>query len=347
MTTSKKLPSLTVASFLVVLSCFITTALHAQKDSLILKNGNVIVGVIKSLDKDVLVVGTDYSSSDFTIVWSGIKEIYCSTSLRIKLKDGQCIDGTFRSADGGAKLIITGIEGQQTETTPENVVSVEGIKSTFWSRTHASVDLGLSITRANNLVQYNMRSTVGYVADKWFTEIYYDDLRSKQDSVAQIKRTASGASFTYFLPRDWYSNAALTTLANTEQSLKMRFSAKAGIGKYIVSTARSRVGLGLGLSVSDETFTNGTPKRTSLEGYVGTEVNLIDLGDFSLFNTLYVYPSFTESGRWRTDFKLDAKYNLPLDVYLKFGVTVNYDNMPAEAGKETDYIYVFSVGWSL
>jgi hypothetical protein len=80
---------------------------------------------------------------------------------------------------------------------------------------------------------------------------------------------------------------------------------------------------------------------------VGTEVNLFDIGDFSMLSNLYVYPSFTESGRWRTDFKLDTKYDLPFDLYIKFGVTVNYDNKPAVAGKETDYVYAFSVGWSL
>ena len=112
-------------------------------------------------------------------------------------------------------------------------------------------------------------------------------------------------------------------------------------------TNKSYFGVGGGLSLNNETFTNGTPKRTSLEGYIGSEVNLFDIGDFSLLSNLYVYPSFTESGRWRTDFKLDTKYDLPLDFYIKFSVTLNYDNQPAVAGKETDYVYVFSVGWEL
>jgi hypothetical protein len=119
------------------------------------------------------------------------------------------------------------------------------------------------------------------------------------------------------------------------------------VGKYIVHTNRSYFSVGAGLSLNNESFTNKTSSRTSLEGYLGTEVNLFDIGDFNLLSNLYVYPSFTESGRWRTDFKLDAKYDLPLDFYIKFGITVNYDNKPAEAGKETDYVYVFSVGWEL
>ncbi|HEX5152976.1 MAG TPA: DUF481 domain-containing protein [Parafilimonas sp.] len=330
-------------TFLILFS----TVVKAQKDSLILKNSNIIVGEIKSLDKGVLTIETDYSKSDFTIEWSGVKEIFSSTSFLVTLKDGQRINGKVQSSDSGKKIIITDNGSKQTETSLDDIVYLKGLKSNFWSRAHASVDLGLSITKANNLRQYNMRSTVGYVADKWLTDIYYDDLRSKQDSVAETRRTEAGASFTYFLPGDWYAAASVTSLSNTEQALKRRLTVKAGAGKYIVHTNKSYFGVGGGLSLNDESFTNETPKRTSLEGYIGAEVNLFDIGDWSLLSNLYVYPSFTESGRWRTDFKLDTKYELPYDIYIKFGVTVNYDNRPAEAGKETDYIYVFSVGWSL
>lgn len=41
-------------------------AVEAQKDSLVLKNGNVIVGEIKSMDKGVLTIKTGYSKKDFT-----------------------------------------------------------------------------------------------------------------------------------------------------------------------------------------------------------------------------------------------------------------------------------------
>jgi small nuclear ribonucleoprotein (snRNP)-like protein len=314
---------------------------------LILKNGNVIVGELKSLDKGVVTIETDYSKNDFTVEWSGIKEIYSRSQFLITLKDGNRINGTFQSVDGGKKINIIETDGKQVETTLDDIVYLKGLKSDFWSRVHASVDLGLSISKANNLKQYNVRSAAGYLADKWLAEVYYNDTRSSQDSVAETKRTEAGASFTYFLPKDWYAIASLSTLSNTEQALDLRFTSKAGVGKYIVHTNRSYFGVGGGLSLNNESFTNNTPKRTSLEGYVGSEVNLFDIGDFSLLSNLYVYPSLTESGRWRTDFKLDAKYDLPLDFYIKFNLTLNYDNQPAVAGKETDYVYGFSVGWEL
>lgn len=332
---------------LIVMLTATTTVLFAQHDSLISKKGDVIVGEIKSLNNGVLTIETDYSKNDFTIEWTGIKEIYSKTRFLITLKNGDRINGSFRSEDGGKKIVIADPEGKETATTLDDIVYLKGLKSAFWSRVHANIDLGLSITKANDLKQYSVRSSAGYLADKWLADVYYNDTRSSQDSVADTKRTETGASFTYFLPKDWYLVGSLSTLSNTEQALKLRFTGKLGGGNYLVHTNRSYWGVGAGLSFNDEKFSNETPNRTSLEGYVGSEVNLFDIGDFSLLSNLYVYPSFTESGRWRADFKLDTKYELPLDFYLKFGVTFNYDNQPAAVGKETDYVYVFSIGWEL
>ena len=319
---------------------------NAQTDSLILINKDVIVGELKSLDKGVVTIETDYSKSDFTIEWKKVKEIYSKTSFIITLKDARRINGFFHSIDSTGKIAITTTDSQQVLAALDDVVYLKGLKSAFWSRVHANVDLGISITKANNLRQYSMRSAIGYLADKWLLDVYYNDTRSRQDSIEATKRTEAGVTFNYFLPNDWFLVGAISTLSNTEQLLKLRFTGKTGAGKYIVHTNKSYFGVGAGLSVNNETFTNGTPKRTSLEGYMGTEVNLFDIGDFALLSNLYVYPSFTEKGRWRYDFKLDTKYDLPLDLYVKLGVTINYDNRPA-GGSKTDYVYVFGIGWEL
>jgi len=322
-------------------------ASQAQKDSLVLKNGDVIAGEIKSMDKGVLTIETDYSKKDFTVEWSGIKEIYSKSHFLVTLKNGQRINGTVESAEAGKKIIINGDDGSKTETTPDEIVYLKGLKSDFWSRAYASIDIGLSFTKANNLKQYNVRSKLGYLADKWQLDLFYDDTRSSQDSVAETKRTEGGIAGKYFLQRDWYLAASVNFLANTEQALNLRTTGKLGIGKYLVHTNKQYWGLGTGLSLNNESFTNGTPGRSSLEGYFGSELNFFDIGDLSLLSNIWAYPSFTENGRWRTDFIFDAKYDLPLDFYIKVGFTLNYDNRPAVKGKETDYVLAFSVGWEL
>jgi hypothetical protein len=333
---------------ILLIGCCLLLGLAAQaQDSLVLKNRNVIVGEIKSLDKGVLTIETAYSKSDFTIEWSGIREIFSKSQFLITLTNGTRINGTLESVEGGKKIVITDISGGKTETTIEELVYLKGLKSDFWSRAYASIDLGASFTKANNLRQYNVRSKLGYLADKWQTDLFYDDTRSKQDSVAETKRTEGGIAAKYFLQKDWYLASSVNLLSNTEQALKLRTTGKIGAGRYLVHTNKQYWGLTTGLAFNNESFTNGTAGRNSLEGYFGSELNLFDIGDLSLLNNIFVYPSLTESGRWRTDLHLDVKYELPLDFYIKTGFTLNYDNRPAIEGKETDYVLVFSIGWEL
>jgi hypothetical protein len=84
-----------------------------------------------------------------------------------------------------------------------------------------------------------------------------------------------------------------------------------------------------------------------MEGFFGTELNMFDVGDLNLLTSIYAYPSITESGRWRSDFSFDAKYEMPFDddFYIKLGITVNYDNRPVAGASEVDYIFYTGFGW--
>ena len=70
------------------------------------------------------------------------------------------------------------------------------------------------------------------------------------------------------------------------------------------------------------------------------------MGDFNLFTKITAFPGITEKGRFRTDFKMDLKYDLPLDFYVKGGFTFNYDNQPTAGAPETDYVLNTGLGWS-
>jgi len=302
--------------------------LNAQHDSLVLKNGNVIVGEIKSMDKAVVKMETAYSKSDFSIEWSGIKEIYSKGPFMVTLSDGRKINGILQST-AADKLLIIGENEQKIETSLSDIVFLKGLKEDFWSRLSAST----------------INSAIGYTANKSMLDFYYTMVNSSQDNIATTKRTDASINYKYSLPKDWFLAASMTFLSNTEQALDLRSMGKIGAGNYIVHTNRSYWALSGGFSYNNETFTNGTENRNSTEAYAGTELNLFDIGDLSLFNSIYVYPSLTESGRLRTDFKIDIKYNLPHDFYLKTGLTLNYDNKPAVAGKESDYVLFFTIGW--
>lgn len=329
--------------FGLVLLC---TLARAQTDSLILSNSDIMVGEIKSLDKGVLYVETPYSENDFNIKWAEVREVYSATRFLITLQDGRRINGNIRTKDRGTVALIDE-EGLVTETTMENVVYLIGLKSEFWSRVNANVDLGFSFTKANHLKQGTMSVGAGYLGDTWSTDLFFSLFRSVQDSIASTRRNEAGINYKYYLQHDWYLMLDGNYLSNTEQALQARYTGKAGAGKFLIHSNQSYWGVGGGISLNIENFTNEAPDRSSAEAYVGSELNMFDTGDLSLLSNIYVYPSLTEAGRLRSDFKIDTKYEFAHDFYVKFNLTLNYDNRPAIQGNETDYVYGISLGWSL
>ncbi len=318
--------------------------LLAQTDSLILKNDDIIVGEIKSLDRGILTIETDYSDKDFKIEWSGVTEIHTESFFLITLSDGRRYNGTLESPSPG-RATINIDEGGTTEVDLMDLVFLKSIDAGFWSRLYAAIDVGYSLTKANNLRQFSLNGKIGYLAERWSLDASYNSVLSKQDSVADTKRTDGNITYRYFLPKDWFLMGDISFLSNTEQKLNLRSNGKLGLGKFMIHTNSTYWAFQAGASFMNENFSDESPDRQSLEGFLGTELNMFDVGDLGLLTNATVFPGITESGRWRVDFKFDLKYDLPLDFYVKLGFTVNYDNQPVEGASETDYVFQTGFGW--
>jgi len=332
--------------FTFFVSIFISQNIYGQTDSLIFKTGTYIIGEVKSMERNVLMVETAYSDKDFAIEWDAITEIYTTTYFLITLSNGGRYNGTLQSTEPGKIAIITD-DGQVVEVINSEIVFMDDKDKGFWNQLYFSVDVGLDLTKANNLSTFTTRSTLGYVAERWSIDSYFNTLYSSQDSVADIKRTDGGIGYKFFLLRDWYPLVSFDFLSNTEQKLDLRTSWKLGMGKYVLHTNSAYWGFSLGANNNNEKFTDETPDRNSWEGFLGTELNLFNVGDLNLYTKLFAYPSFSESGRWRSDFNFDVKYEMPFndDFYIKISTTVNYDNRPVAGASEVDYVFHTGVGW--
>ena len=326
-----------------ILSFLITLSTSAQIDSLILVNGDVIVGEIKDMDRGVVTVETDYSDDDFKIEWNGINEIFTTTYFTITLTDGTRLSGRLASTAPGQVSIITDDSTAQNYKL-NDLVYLKSLEKGFWKRFSVNIDIGFSMAKSNNLLQLSMQSKVGYLVEKWSLDASYNTLFSRQDDADDISRREGTLSYYYFLPKDWYIPVSLSFLSNSEQKIDLRTLVRAGLGKFVIHTNHSYWGFAGGITYNNENYSEAED-RESWEGYVGSELNLYDIGDLNLMTKLVAYPSFTESGRWRVDYILDTKYDLPLDFYIKIGLTVNYDNQPVEGAPRTDYVLQTGLGW--
>ena len=336
----------------------------AQTDSLILSNNDLIIGEIKNMDKNILGIETDYSDVDFRIKWGNIKRVYSRTNYLITLSDGRRYNGRIRSINDSIVAIDTQMPdmvlkfsrkredieqstGDQVEVPRSQIVYLNALDEGFWSRLSFNFDVGTNLTKANDLRQFTFNTAMGYLADRWKANLTFNTLRSTQNDVDPIKRTELGATYNYFLPKDWYLMYSLNMLSNTEQLLDLRTSNMVGVGKYVMHTNKAYLGFSAGVNFNNEKFLGDQSATQSGEAFIGAQYNIFDIGDLDVLTTVTAYPSLTEKGRLRTDFKFDIRYEFKFDLYFKVGTTMNYDNQPTEGASELDYIFQTTVGWKL
>lgn len=339
--------------FLILTIVFVISEFaNAQKDSLIFRNGNYMVGEVKKMDKNVATVETPYSDKDFNIKWNSIQEIYTNTYFLMTLSNGSRYNGTISSNAPGRISIVTD-EGDSVHVNHSDIVYLDDLDRGFWSQLSFSIDLGLDLTQANNFKKFTTSTRLGYTAKRWGLDAYYATLFSRQDDTEDIDRTEAGISHRYFLPKDWYTLISIDFLASTELNLDLRTTAKMGMGKFLVHTNKSYLGIAAGGNYnnenyfSDTTSTESVPNRQSMEAFLGAEYNMFNVGDLDLLTSLTTYPSLTESGRWRIDFKIETRYEMWFDddFYIKLSYSVNYDNQPPEGATEMDYVFATGFGW--
>ncbi len=329
----------------ILIACsFFATSLSAQVDSIRFSKDQLIVGEIKSMDKGVLVVKTDFSENNFEIEWKEVRWVNTQTRFFIMLNDGSQFYGLISSIGDSTKFLK--IERSDSiKLNLSDIVYLDAYNDKFGDQFNAELSIGLDMAKSRNFTSLSTRGMIGYDTKKWKMDLSLNSLTTDQEDTERIKRIDGEYNQRYILKNSWYGIASITTLSNTEQNLSLRLNAQLGVGKFVIRTNRSYWGVKLGLNRNREDYSNETANRLSWEGYLGTDINLFDLGDIDLSFLGMFYPGFSELGRFRSDMRLDLKYDLPFDLFIKIGTAINFDNRPAEDGSKTDYVLQSTFGW--
>lgn len=319
-----------------------------QRDTLVSINNNTLVGEIKGMNKGVLKMKTGYSDRDFSIAWEKIKYLNTETHFMVSTTTGGRFMGHLETGKNDSLMVIRNTETLDSVPLKE-IVYLRTLKTDFWERLSASISLGYNFTKSNNFRQFSLRSTMGYQAKKWSASSSYNNISSNRDDVEKVERLDASLAYRYFLRNDWFPLVEINWLSNTEQNINLRTVTRLGIGKYLLRTNQLYWGLQTGISYNNESFIDATvSSQNSAEAFLGTELNLYDVGDISLLTNFIAYPSITESGRLRFDSAIDLQYDLPFDFFLKVGFTVNFDNRSVvSVSGNYDYVIQTTFGWEL
>jgi hypothetical protein len=343
----------------ILLIILITKNAFTQTDSIVFNNNNYIVGEIKDLKQGIIKIETDYSDSDFAVEWDKIKYVKSEQIFLITMSKGDRYNGSIETVDGDrSKIIVQDLSEGNVTVDMMDIVFLKAVKQNFISRLDILLSIGYTQTKANNNRQFSGKTEIGYLSNTIGFNANFDMVRSFQEETQDTttvkiatKRTEGGAGFRAFIIRDWFALINTNLLQSTEMQLDLRAVTKGGFGNYLVNNQQMYFVAAAGAAWNYEDYTNPgstqTNPRSSVEAFLGLEYKIFDIGDLKLNTSVYGYPSLTESGRFRTDFNFDLRYEFTFDLFFGIGFTWNFDNKPAPGSTTTDYVFQTSVGWEL
>jgi hypothetical protein len=147
----------------VVALCFVQLLLlspvsaRPKTDVVILANGDQLTGEVKGLQSARLEFKTDTMETVY-IKWEEVEQVSSEYSFQVELESGVRFFGTLGVPAESGMLSVVGIDGT-VGLNLEQVVFIRPIKQQFWKRIDGSFSLGLSFTKASDVLRFSLNAT--------------------------------------------------------------------------------------------------------------------------------------------------------------------------------------------
>lgn len=324
---------------------------HAQlddsgqyRDRIHLKNGDVITGNMKELDRGKLRLKTRTMDTVF-INWVDIASIESDKYLRIEKSDGTFNYGTIQQSDLDSGLVVED-SGEETDVPILAVSSIQPIRTneSFWRRLEGDAGVGVDYKKASGVLTLNLASNVRFRQEKYelsFGANWNETSRTEENN---SMRANLFSNYTRFLRERWFWKGSLGFERNEELGLDLRAILGASAGRYLVQTPTLRLELNAGLAGNWEERQDG--KSESVEGLIQSSLDIFKhtIPITRMSANLAVFPGITESGRLRANADLTLRNEIIRSVYWDLSLYATYDNQPPEGAAKEDYGIVTRLG---
>lgn len=313
-------------------------------DRIHLKNGDVITGNIKELDRGKLRFKTRTMDTVY-VNWVEIESIESDKYLRIERVDGGFNYGVIQESDLSAGLVVED-HGEETEVPILSVSTIQPIRleESFWRRLEGDVSAGIDYKKASDLLLVNLSSNVRFKEEKYelsFGANWNETSRTQDNSSS---RADVSGNYTRFLRNRWFWKGSTGFERNEELGLDLRAIVGATAGRYLVQTPTLRFELNAGLAGNWEERQDGT--TTSAEGLIRSSLDIFKytIPITRLSASVSVFPGITESGRLRVNSDVTLRNEIIRDLFWDVSFYSTYDNRPPQGASQEDYGIVTSIG---
>jgi hypothetical protein len=331
-----------------VLACGLAWGYARDKtDIVMLRNGDRLSGDIVSLEFGILTLKTD-NMSTLSIEWPAVQSVTSKFDFAIERRDGTKYHGVIATTADGADLMVESEEGAARMPMQE-VERMSRFSPQFWDRINGALAVGFSYTKSSAIQVGSVNFNANYRSTTLASTLAFS-ANSTKDSSGKTTNRALITSGVQFLRQSRNFWGLLGSLERDQAlGIDARLTGGAALGRRFVQSDFTELTGIAGLVATEEWIVDDPSSKTSLELVLGGTWQVykfiepktrLDLG-------LYVFPSLTESGRYRSTGNLALTHKFPHDITLGLTGYLSYDNQPPEpTAEKSDYGMTLNVGWT-
>jgi hypothetical protein len=339
--------TLTLAAAIVFVASAAEAAARLKTDVVILKNGDHLTGEVKGLEYARLSFKTD-TMETVSIKWEEVAQVTSNYSFQVTLENGLRFFGTLGPPAEPGMLSVVGKDGT-VGLTMHQVFNIRPIKQKFWKRIDGSLSLGLSFTKASDVLRFSFNGDAKYTERKNIVELTLSSIITTQQEKEERQNNNLNLRYNRLLQQKWFLSALTSLQRNDELGIRLRVLGGGGGGRLLVQTNRMVLPVMAGITVAREWAGSQGQDSTNVEGLVSIYWNLYiyHTPKTDLTFDLTTHPSITDGGRVRMNLDTRLRREIIKDFFVDLSFYLKYDNRPpTRTASTTDYGFVTSVGYS-
>lgn len=339
--------ALPLAAVLLLMSS--PAAAREKVDVIFLKNGDRLTGEIISLEYGMLSVKTD-SMSTVSIEWPDVVSVDSKQLFILEDLSGGRYYGALTTDAQNKQLNVVEHGGEQSlQLHFLDVTRISPGEETFWSRMQGSFSVGFDYAKSTDITTLNGAMDLSYRAPDFAWALSASVNTTKDPTQGTLDRDSVTYGYQWLRPHKRFWTGVTSLERNEETGIEARLTLGGGVGQYFIQTSRSELSGLVGLALTKEWATGVDDSQQSLEGLIGGTWRIFKFNTpkVSLNASVVVYPSITESGRYRTSSNFTVRREIVSDFYLDLNFYQTYDtDPPDENAEKDDYGITTSLGYS-
>ena len=319
-----------------------------KTDVVVMDNGDRVTCAIIGLEYGLLKADT-YAFGTIDIKWEQVATVESPFVFDVEVLGAVHHYGTLAPSEDGKHVVIAG-EGSTLQLDRAKITRISEIDSEFWQRIHGSFSVGFDFTKSSDIGTNSVSLDANYRAETFVMNLDLSMQQTKSPDTGTTDRDKLSFAYQWLRPNRnfWVGLGALER--NEELGIDTRLELGGGFGRYLKQTSVSEFSAVGGLVLTQEWVTGAENSQQSIEGVLGATWHVFRLvgKTTSLMTQALLYPSFTESGRYRGQFDVTLRKELITDFYLDINAYYDYDNQPPDQDKTatSDYGWTTSLSYA-